>query len=835
MELPVVDFIRTRIQEVDPEFETRPGSVYHEMFIKPQMLMLQPLGNSLDQIQVSQSIHRILSQPDPDAYSSSDVDDLVSNLYVYRDTGAQATTVVRVYYTSPRDKQFPAYAAEFTSGSLSFFNISDIYITTSQMSLQTEGSLYYMDVPVISQTASSDFNIAVGTITGFVNDTEAVMVTNTTPATGGMTSETNTQLLTRAANSIGVRDLETVKGINAILRGKFPFIQSLTSVGFGDPEMMRDVLYNAHVGGKTDVYIKTQGLITATQDFVGLDYDTTRAIDHQIHAEMAKSADDPLIPSFTGTPQIVPGSVRVVEDVVETTAYVETVVIPNSTGINLEGAEYVQLQVDELEPTLIKISGAVPKNTQSYEIVNAINSAIGYPVAAITSSKKVRIKSLKVGSKSYVSFSDLTLNPTLNNAAMALFGSSNFGVSGVAAEVYTELIDFEVDYISGNIYQKEYNTRSLPTILSGQTMVTGSGGFISYSGGSYYFKDNSLPFYKETPPAVKVRTGDLLTINSVGGLTTGTVLGDLPQTFVITDMPDTGTLSLLEFLPSATATDISYTVQSNQAVVINYQYNPISIDIGGQVLLSDGLLRGVRPGRNEYTIKNTPFINVVSIQEVDPESGELLGSPLIPPNGYGYGGFGEGSYGVGAGGDYEFRVLAPRDRFSVFDDAVILMSEAALLKSYRVTYQWVPEIVSIHDLCRNDSERVTGADVLPRHYVPAFVDMQIGIRRDATNLSTPSNDGLATLVKNFVNLKSGAAGIQASDISKLLEDQGVDSVQTPFNMSATVLNTDGTTTILESTDILVYPDVTLEKDTDMYVTKNIVYFVSNNITVVEVA
>ena len=163
------------------------------------------------------------------------------------------------------------------------------------------------------------------------------------------------------------------------------------------------------------------------------------------------------------------------------------------------------------------------------------------------------------------------------------------------------------------------------------------------------------------------------------------------------------------------------------------------------------------------------------------------------------------------------------------------MSEAALLKSYRVTYQWVPEIVSIHDLCRNDSERVTGADVLPRHYVPAFVDMQIGIRRDATNLSTPSNDGLATLVKNFVNLKSGAAGIQASDISKLLEDQGVDSVQTPFNMSATVLNTDGTTTILESTDILVYPDVTLEKDTDMYVTKNIVYFVSNNITVVEVA
>lgn len=28
----------------------------------------------------------------------------------------------------------------------------------------------------------------------------------------------------------------------------------------GDPEMQRDVLYNAHVGGKTDIYLKTPAL-----------------------------------------------------------------------------------------------------------------------------------------------------------------------------------------------------------------------------------------------------------------------------------------------------------------------------------------------------------------------------------------------------------------------------------------------------------------------------------------------------------------------------------------------------------------------------------------------
>lgn len=835
MELPVVTFIRQRISEADPEFDTRPGTAYHEMFIKPQQLMLQPLNNTMDQVLVSQSIRRILAEPDPDAYSEEDVDDLVANLYVTRDPGGFARTVVRIYYDTPRDKEFPAFSAEFVAGDVSFFNEADIRITAQEMALQTEGTLFYVEVAARAQGEGAEYNVDAGAVTGFLNDSEAIRVTNTSAATGGLTRETNTQLLTRAQNSIGVRDLETTKGINAILREKFPFIRKIFSVGFGDPEMQRDITYNVHVGGRTDVYIKTPSLTTASRDFVGLDFDSTRAINRQLHIQMARSVGDAVLPAYTGTPEIVVGSVRVREDIVETSATLESVAVPPGTGINLVGKEFLKLQIDDLVAANIKVSGATPAATQRFEIINSINATLGYTVAYPAPGNKIRIQSLKVGLGSKIT---LMATSPFTQAATELFGVSVFPdlTEGVAAEVYQETVDYEVDYSAGNIYQKSIVGRNLPTILSGQTIVTGTtDGEITQTGSDYFFESTQTSkFYDVFAPA-QVRVGDEVTINSINSATTGTVLGDLPQTFIVSEVLSTTKLRLQNFTPTAVDVNIDYSIKSNQVVIVDYQYHPISIDIGAQVLLADGLNRGVRPGRTNFTIPDTPFIDIVSIQEIDPESGETIADPLLPPRGYGYGGYGEGAYGIGAGGQYEFRVLAPRDRFSVYDDAVILFGEDALSRSYRVTYRWVPDLVAVHNLSRNDAERVTGADVLPKHFVPGFVDIAIGIRRDPTNLTTPANDGLAALIRDFVNGKSGLDGIQASDISKILEDQGVDSVKTPFQMTATVHNPDGTTTILESEDILQFPDVVLPRDTENFTTKRILHFYPGTITVSEVS
>lgn len=857
MELPVIEFIQTRLAEVDPDFDTRQGSAHYDLFVIPQQFMLQPFSDYMIDRRTAQSIRQILAQEDPDAWSTEDVDDLAGNLYVTRDTGALASGVVRVYYITPKDVEFPALTAQFTSGSLNFFNTADFTITAADMALQSDGSLYYIDIGVQAEAAGDEYNVEAGAITAILNDLDAVRVTNLADISGGLPTETNTTLLNRAKTSIGVRDLETVKGINAILKDLYPFLREIVSIGMGDPEMQRDILYNTHVGGKTDVYLKTPNLTTGTKTVVGLLTDETREVHRSVIKGVARNSTDPLLPPETGTPSIVVNTTRIYENVVETAASILSAAVPSGTGINLAGTEWLNLTIDDRPPVQFKVSGVNPAQTQKFEIINAINAAISLAVAAPTSSNKIRLQSPKVGLASTITFNaiNLPVAPT-QNACQALFGvligSLPYTIQGIGASEYLEGVDFEVEEADGLIYQTSYTlgTRdpgliNRQTILSGQTMIDaltdfggGATGQITQTGSLFYLEDPTLNMFQRDP-MVHVRAGDQVTIVSIGGVTTGTVNGiPLPSTYSVSEFINVNKLLLANMPPATTPTvpnDVIYTIVSNQVCRVEYDYNPISVDIGGQVRLDDeGLTRGLRPGRENYTITDTPFIKLVSIQQVDPDTEELIGSPLVPPQGYGSGGYGSGGYGVGNSGDYNFIVNSPTERFSVFEDAMIIFNQNSLSNNYLITYLYNPELQAIHQTTRNDAERVTGADVLVKTFIPCFVDIAIGIRRDPTNIATPTNDELATLVQNLVNTTLADAGLKASDIEELLMAQGVDSVRTPFDMKGTVLNPDGSTSIIESQDILEVPDVTLESQTDNFTTPRIVHFFPGTITVTEV-
>jgi hypothetical protein len=843
MELPVIDFIRERLREEDTEFETRQGTAFYDLFIKPQQLMMQPLISALDDLETASSIRRILTLDDPNSYDETAVDDLISNLYVTRDTGALAATMVRVYYSTPRDKEFTKLTAEFSNGSVSFFNSSDVKITQAEMALQVEDALYYVDFPVVAAAEGEEYNVEAEAITAFINDLDVIRVVNLSPAIGGLNKETNVEVLTRAKNSIGVRDLETIKGINAILREKFPFIREVQAIGFGDAEMMRDILYNAHVGGKTDVYVKVPSLTEKTADFLGLDYDTTRELRRSYNIQMARSGIDSEIDPDLKTPNMVVSSVVVKEDVVETSARIVSVAVPPVVGIDLSVNEWIRIQVDDRPVKQIKISGANPSQTQRFEIINSINASLGLNVATPVAGGKIALTSPKVGAGSQIIISaPVTPVSSSNNAADILLAMSSYPqtIAGIAAHVFVENFDYQVDYTGGLIYQTSYTISPRisgeKSILSGQTMLSSvSDGQIVLVGSDYFF-DSSVASRFENDPLIRLRLGDEITVEEIGGLTTGTVLGTLPQTFIVSGVVSSTRLKLSGFAPtgSTAVNSVQYSARSNQVVKIEYRYNPISVDVGPKVVLADGFNRGVRPGRGSYTISDVPFINIVKIEEIDPDTLEVIGEPLASPGGYGLGGYGEGGYGVGLAGDYDFEVLVFGDRFSVFEDSVIVFKPEALSKSFRVTYNAVPELEQVHDLTRDDLERVTGADVLIKNFIPAFVDMTISIKRDPTNISTPPNDALGELIEDYIDGIPAGKGVQASQISKILEDQGVDRIQTPFTMKATVLNPDGSTIILESADELVFPDVALPRQTPNFSTRRIVHFYAQSISVVEV-
>lgn len=830
-DLPIIEFIRERLAESDASLETRKGSGFYDLFVKPQELMLNPLLSAMETTLIGQSVRQILALEAPDEFDEDLVDDTASNVYVARDEGGFARTVVRVFYTEPLDREFPAFSAEFTAGSLSFFNEEDFAITKSQMALQQEGTLFFMDVAVRSQEEGDAYNVEAGGVTAFVNDADAVNVTNLSKAIGGLPRETNTQLLTRAKNSIGVRDLETVKGINAILREKFPSLREIQAIGMGDPEMMRDILYNVHVGGKTDVYLKTPELQIKTKDVVGLVFDSTRELPRNIHMELnALDFTDP--ESELGTPLIVSTSVSVKDDVIETAASVLSAAIPSPAGINLSGAEWIKIKVNSGEFVNIKISGANPANTQRFEIINAINAGLGLTVASASGTNKVFLQSQKIGSGSRIVFSppdfprtDATLIVFPDAASVGYVPSTpgpaaDGTFEGVVATEYLENVDYQVDYENGKIKQ-------LPgsAILSGQIVAE------TPASGAGFVTTGSNTMSTPVPGAfTSVRVGDEITftVSPAGAV-------PLNEVFIVSEVMSDQIIKILGLSPTATDVALEYFIVSNHTVSVSYRHNPLSVDIGNKVLLSDGLSRAVRPGRENFTITDVAFIDVVSIEEIDPDTQESLGVLLNRSGGFGFGGFGEGGFGTSGGGDYKMLVLDPNHRFSAFEDSVLVFDAALFGKSYRITYYATPEIDTIHTVCRDDLERVTGADVLPKNFVPGFVDMTIGIRRDPTNLLTPDNDGLAVLVGNLIHNTPAGTGLQASDIVQLLENEGVDSVQTPFTMQVTVLNTDGSTSIFENQDILSVPPVVLPKETPNFVTPRIVHFYPRNVVVTEVS
>lgn len=846
MKLPVFDFIRQRLAEVDPSLDTRTGTAFSDLFINPHQAMMQPFGEELDYYRIAQSPRLILALDDPNSFPEDAVDDILSRVFLERDPGEKSFGVARAYYREPVSVEFPALTAEFLAGSLSFFNVNAISITAQAMSLQTEAGFYYLDIPIVAQKEGSEYAIPAGSITTFVNDNRAVRVTNLAAISGGRSRETNVEALQRAQESIGTRDLETIKGINGTLREKFPFIRSIQTIGMGDQEMMRDVRFNTHVGGNTDVYIKLPSLTTKSDNFVGLDYDMTRVLPRNVKRMMARSVNDEVYSADMNTPKIQPDSVRVTEDLTETVASMKTAILTPGSGINLSGGlDYIWLSIDNGPAKRIKVSGTLPANTQRYEILNAINNAYGYEIAFNTLDNRIQIFGQVVGEGSSVK-----LHPAqppyseASNAARILFDIPistplPYEAIGVIAIEFPANGVYQVDYENGYIYQADYNFVSDNAefcIRSGQTTHDRIDGFVDYSS----YGDNALrtvtPINFVNSAKRRVEAGDELTITSINGQTNSTPLGDLPKTFIVKDATASGDgLILVDFPEDVTSLlNIEFKVKSNHTVRIKYKYHPISIDIGQQVILDDGYSRGVRPGRGDYTIKNTPFVDIVSIEEIDPESGEVISEePLSAARGYGTGLFSRGGYGRGQEGQYRLHIIAPEDRFSVFDAGLIAFGSGSLGKSYKVTYRTAPEIKAIHDLARNDLERVTGASVLPKLYAPAFVDIEVEVRRDPTNITVADDETLANRVIDLVEKTRplSGAGIKSSDIVKILEDEGVDSVKTPFTMKAKVLTTDGSVRFFQNDDILRLPSEVLPKYTTNYVTDRISYFYANRIIV----
>lgn len=278
MAVPVKEFIIERLLEFDSSFDTGAGVPTTSLLIEPLSVILQPIIDELTVVQASSSILTILDSSDPDSFPEDIVDGLASNAFVERNPGAIGSDVMRIRFFEPQPFDAQQGVLIFRGGSGQRFSNSEAFqVTESEMSLNKEGSLYYADIPIVSLEEGSDFNIDAGGITSMEAEPAGVAnVTNLFGIQDGLDKETNTELIDRIKVAVTVRALVTGRGIIVTLTENFTTIEEITPIGFGDPEMMRDIVYNVHIGGSVDVYIKTSNFTSAFKDVFGLEVDVSR-------------------------------------------------------------------------------------------------------------------------------------------------------------------------------------------------------------------------------------------------------------------------------------------------------------------------------------------------------------------------------------------------------------------------------------------------------------------------------------------------------------------------------------------------------------------------------
>lgn len=218
------------------------------------------------------------------ALTGTDVDDaadeILSNWFITRKTGRKSTGTATVYLSTNDPVSIPTSTNFYKTANLVFNPNSTTTLTYGPEDMQpvtdSTGEIvaYTIRVPLISYGTGVEYNISKGSFVDFTAFSPNILrVENSEVFTGAVSEETTEEMLTRAQTAISIRDLNSARSIDAVLREEFTQVDDVTVIGYGDPEMIRDLIIEPatksriHAGGHVDVYLRSP--ITYSKTFTG--------------------------------------------------------------------------------------------------------------------------------------------------------------------------------------------------------------------------------------------------------------------------------------------------------------------------------------------------------------------------------------------------------------------------------------------------------------------------------------------------------------------------------------------------------------------------------------
>lgn len=264
-DLDIEEFLMTRLRQEYPSLRVQSGDAIVDLLIRPLQLLLEVFKRELEIIKIGQSVNNI------DLMRTEDAEDLASNFFITRKGGIAAFGSVRIFFNAPRYVSINSSISFSTSNGVTFFPTITQEFRPETLLLQRSGDQYYVDITVEASEVGSKGNIDAGSIVSVSGLNSVARVTNLYPFLGGEEEETKEALLTRVRSSLTERSLNTKKGIKSRILSEFPTVKNIEVIGYGDPEMKRDVLKATSVGptlcsGMSFIVGRYVFLITGFQD-----------------------------------------------------------------------------------------------------------------------------------------------------------------------------------------------------------------------------------------------------------------------------------------------------------------------------------------------------------------------------------------------------------------------------------------------------------------------------------------------------------------------------------------------------------------------------------------
>lgn len=264
-------FLTAFLQEKIPDADFSKGSVTRDFVITAIAYIFAFLEKERQTTREQQSLlslSTLAAQSDDESVKDA-VNALLSNWFINRKTGQTARVTVTLHFSAAADVPISPTTRFFRTAELVFVpDVTTGYVIPASSLVPTFNANnvvteYTTTVNLVAQQVGTSYNVPAGRF--LQADQFSPFFTyaeNQSEIKDGKDVESTAELLERAPTAISVRNLVNARSIDTVLRETFVGISRVLSVGFGDPEMLRDFANESvtrlrmHVGGFTDIYVQ---------------------------------------------------------------------------------------------------------------------------------------------------------------------------------------------------------------------------------------------------------------------------------------------------------------------------------------------------------------------------------------------------------------------------------------------------------------------------------------------------------------------------------------------------------------------------------------------------